>query len=259
MKKAWKRVLQLDFAKKLRQRSKNDGRLMKKCTSFLQKRGRKIVAFYSNPNILAQTRHETRLPYLNAIDLDMRYILQTYSPFDVYLQPALMKGDIARVLELYTPEVVIWSGHTLGGALVMTTSENRAEMYPTEELVKLFGGLKNAGLKLVCIMACNSGPLCERIHEETGIDAIGWETVVEDHAAWIFSIKVFEYLLSHEGVDAHQVFEHAKQAVEECHTVGSTERCYTMGDPKTHTPQPGDDRWVAGIPRLYSSHDSLGF
>lgn len=257
MKKASKRVLQLDFAKKLRNpktllssgdtSDADDVDTLNKCKNLLQKRGRKIVAFYSNPKL----RTQIGMQFLSAIDLDMRYLLQTYSPFDVYLQPASMKEDIVRVLEMYKPEVVIWSGHTLKGELVVTTSKNIGETYATDELVTTIQNSKDTRLKLVCIMACQSGPICKRIAKETGIDAIGWDTIVEDHAAWIFSIKVFEYLLSHDGVDAHQVFEYAKEALEKCHTVGSKERCFTMGDPLTKTPV--DNRWVSGIPRLYSA------
>lgn len=195
------------------------GSFRSSCREQLDSDPRDVVAFYANPKFPPKLLPE--FDHLEALDTEMRHLLRTTNPFDIYIQPAVQYSDIRDTLHKYNPRIVVWSGHTFGGHIVLTNDNNIPQPIDASELCTL---LENAPrLQLVVLMGCHTEKVCRRVSDTLNIPTIGWSTKVEDKPAYVFSKAMFNSMqteIKKSEISAQHIFNKALRGFKNEFVVG---------------------------------------
>lgn len=145
---------------------------------------RAVVAFYSNPRVPPQLVQHLGLFPLTKLTREMRHILRTLSPFDATIEPCASLKDVRTRVTQMRPRVVLFSGHSVHGTLLLENPSTGLATAPTpSELCLAFA---HPALRIVVLLGCSTTEVLSKVLRE-GQTGIGFSTIVDDSAAMTFA------------------------------------------------------------------------
>ena len=199
------------------------------CRAALEVASRVVVALYANPRI-GPSMAKLVTP-LNALGREQRVLISKLSPFDFFMSPSTTKGDLLPTLQRFRPRVLLISGHTLGGKLLLEDENGKLsvdEMVSQAEMEQLV--LQTPSLELVILMACESTRIrpSDKVLLSRRMRFITWSTVTEDEAALAFTSGAIQQLAREVKRESGRI---NSTAVFEAGLASFKESGFVIGDP----------------------------
>lgn len=202
---------------------------------------RTIVAFFANP----RTPPQLDLPSLS-LAREMRDVMTTFSPLDAIMNPCSTPEKAVDDIVQYRPRVVLFSGHTVRGTILLEDEHTGAAVAPTcDQLHTIFA---HSSIRIVLLFACHSSNVLERVLCDHHCGGIGFSTIVDDRAARTFSAGVMTCLQT-------QMRDYGRFHVESLFRAGIRAWCvcgFHIGDPMENSN-------FHGVPEVFLKSEGGGF
>lgn len=152
---------------------------LERCRRLLRaERGRRtVVAFYANPFLPPAMG----MPPLQQLTREMRHLMRTVSPFDVSIEPCSSMEDVRTRVAQFRPRVVLFSGHSWRGTLLLENAQTGAAFAPPP--AELRDAL--ASVDVVALFGCHTADILHVLQPRRA--GIGFSSLVVDGAARAFA------------------------------------------------------------------------
>ena len=216
------------LARRRRQQRGGGAPSKSKCRERLRTANRFVVAFYSNP-VLTEGALRYGLRPLSALTREMRYLIEMMSPIDFLVFPATTWDHMQDAIQRYRPQVILWSGHTAAGDLIVETKEGLMDHKHYINASMLWALLEKVPtVKLVCLMGCETHRLVQQLKPTSSDCAfISWSTLTNDTPASVFTSGIVDSL--QRSIDTNELVDASATFQEACRKF--LEAGYRFGDP----------------------------